>query len=97
MDDETGRFVDDNQRVVFIEDVEFHRSRSVDYDREMSGRDGRLVYSTAGGRVCPGCGWPADNCRCSKTNATAGGAVEACREAENGEEGPRRQNGHRDL
>jgi translation initiation factor 1 len=37
----------------------------------MSGRDGRLVYSTAGGRVCPGCGWPADNCRCSKTNATA--------------------------
>jgi len=27
---------------------------------------GRLVYSTGAGRVCPGCGWPADNCRCSK-------------------------------
>jgi translation initiation factor 1 len=36
----------------------------------MSARDGRLVYSTAGGRVCPVCGWPIDNCRCSKTNAT---------------------------
>jgi translation initiation factor 1 len=36
----------------------------------LSGRDGRLVYSTAGGRVCPGCGWPLDNCRCSKTKAT---------------------------
>lgn len=36
----------------------------------MSSRDGRLVYSTAGGRVCPGCGWPVDNCRCSRTNAT---------------------------
>lgn len=37
----------------------------------MSQRDGRLVYSTAGGRVCPGCGWPVDNCRCSKNTATA--------------------------
>jgi translation initiation factor 1 len=26
---------------------------------------GRLVYSTDVGRVCPGCGWPVDNCRCS--------------------------------
>jgi translation initiation factor 1 len=26
---------------------------------------GRLVYSTGAGRICPGCGWPADNCRCS--------------------------------
>jgi len=25
----------------------------------------RLVYSSGAGRVCPGCGWPADNCRCS--------------------------------
>lgn len=33
----------------------------------MSARDGRLVYSTASGRVCPGCGWPVDNCQCSKT------------------------------
>jgi translation initiation factor 1 len=26
----------------------------------------RLVYSSGAGRVCPGCGWPADNCRCSR-------------------------------
>jgi translation initiation factor 1 len=25
----------------------------------------RTVYSTGAGRVCPGCGWPADNCQCS--------------------------------
>jgi translation initiation factor 1 len=28
---------------------------------------GRLVYSTGAGRICPGCGWPADNCQCSKS------------------------------
>src|SRR5262245_59316861 len=33
----------------------------------------RLVYSTGAGRVCPGCGWPVDNCRCSKTSATESG------------------------
>jgi len=26
---------------------------------------GRTVYSTAVGRVCPKCGWPAADCRCS--------------------------------
>ena len=26
---------------------------------------GRLVYSTGVGRVCPGCGWPALDCKCS--------------------------------
>jgi translation initiation factor 1 len=26
---------------------------------------GRLVFSTDSGRVCPGCGWPAKDCRCS--------------------------------
>src|SRR5258708_39891056 len=26
----------------------------------------RMVYSTSVGRVCPGCGWPALDCRCSK-------------------------------
>ena len=32
----------------------------------MTGRDkGRIVYSTDVGRVCPGCGWPARECRCS--------------------------------
>ena len=29
----------------------------------------RLVYSSGAGRVCPGCGWPLDNCRCSKRGA----------------------------
>jgi translation initiation factor 1 len=27
----------------------------------------RTVYSTGAGRVCPGCGWPADDCRCSSS------------------------------
>jgi translation initiation factor 1 len=26
---------------------------------------GRLVYSTDVGRICPGCGWPARDCKCS--------------------------------
>jgi translation initiation factor 1 len=29
-------------------------------------RNDRTVYSTGSGRVCPGCGWPARECRCSK-------------------------------
>lgn len=29
----------------------------------------RLVYST-GGRVCPKCGWPEDNCQCSSNRKT---------------------------
>jgi translation initiation factor 1 len=24
------------------------------------------VYSSGAGRMCPACGWPADDCRCSK-------------------------------
>ena len=32
--------------------------------------DGRIVYSTGTGRVCPGCGWPAADCQCSKTAGT---------------------------
>src|SRR6187397_1662773 len=27
--------------------------------------DGRVVYSTGVGKVCPGCGWPAKDCKCS--------------------------------
>ena len=27
--------------------------------------DGRIVYSTGIGKVCPGCGWPAKDCKCS--------------------------------
>jgi translation initiation factor 1 len=26
---------------------------------------GRIVYSTGVGRVCPGCGWPSADCKCS--------------------------------
>jgi translation initiation factor 1 len=38
----------------------------------MRGRgDGRIVYSTGAGRICPGCGWPAADCRCSKAARTA--------------------------
>ena len=32
-------------------------------------QDGRLVYSTDLGRVCPGCGWPARDCKCSQKAA----------------------------
>jgi translation initiation factor 1 len=32
----------------------------------MSDRDkGRLVYSTGLGSICPGCGWPDRDCKCS--------------------------------
>jgi translation initiation factor 1 len=26
----------------------------------------RIVYSTGVGRICPGCGWPEAECKCSK-------------------------------
>src|SRR4029079_2623307 len=31
----------------------------------------RLVYSTGVGRVCPGCGWPERDCKCSTRAADA--------------------------
>jgi translation initiation factor 1 len=31
----------------------------------------RLVYSTQGGRVCGGCGWPVGNCQCSRRETDA--------------------------
>ena len=34
------------------------------------GEKGRLVYSSESGRMCPGCGWPTDNCQCAKRAAT---------------------------
>ena len=30
----------------------------------------RIVYSTGTGRICPGCGWPERDCKCSKNAAT---------------------------
>jgi translation initiation factor 1 len=35
----------------------------------------RLVYSTDRGRVCSGCGWPADNCQCSSSRSQTNAAV----------------------
>jgi translation initiation factor 1 len=32
----------------------------------VSDRGSRSVYETGKGRLCPKCGWPADDCRCSK-------------------------------
>lgn len=32
--------------------------------------NGRTVYSTDRGRICPGCGWPATNCQCSGRTAS---------------------------
>jgi len=29
----------------------------------------RPVYSTGGGRLCPTCGWPVDDCKCSSNFA----------------------------
>ena len=28
-------------------------------------RGGRIVYSTGIGKICPGCGWPDRDCKCS--------------------------------
>lgn len=42
--------------------------------------DGRIVYSTGVGRVCPTCGWPANDCKCSSkrtVDATVPGRIVA--------------------
>ena len=40
------------------------------HDRDMANRGGaRTVYSTAAGRICPGCGWPSGDCKCSRDAA----------------------------
>jgi len=36
-----------------------------------NGDRGRLVYSTGVGRICPGCGWPEKDCKCSSQRAPA--------------------------
>ncbi len=38
----------------------------------------RPVYETGRGRLCPKCGWPADDCRCSKRADEAVPAKIAC-------------------
>ena len=35
----------------------------------MRDRNVRTVYSTAAGRICPTCGWPAEDCKCSSSFA----------------------------
>jgi translation initiation factor 1 len=40
-------------------------------------QNGPFVYSTEKGRICAGCGWPADDCRCSKNVGPRGQAVPA--------------------
>jgi translation initiation factor 1 len=41
------------------------------YDRVMSDRDrARLVYSTGQGKICTGCGWPENDCKCSTRTAS---------------------------
>lgn len=38
----------------------------------MADRDkARLVYSTGAGRICSGCGWPENDCKCSTRRANA--------------------------
>lgn len=37
----------------------------------------RLVYTSHRGRVCPKCGWPADDCRCASQHAVENEAVPA--------------------
>jgi translation initiation factor 1 len=32
--------------------------------------NGKLVYSTGVGKICPTCGWPAADCKCSQNTAT---------------------------
>jgi translation initiation factor 1 len=45
----------------------YRRSHIIVKDRD----NGRLVYSTDRGRVCPGCGWPIGDCMCSSGRADA--------------------------
>jgi translation initiation factor 1 len=40
--------------------------------------DSRSVYQTGRGRVCPKCGWPADDCRCSTSGEEAVPSRIAC-------------------
>jgi hypothetical protein len=46
------------------------RTRRSGHRLMIAGMSGRIVYSTETGRICPGCGWPARDCKCSKGAAT---------------------------
>jgi translation initiation factor 1 len=37
----------------------------------MAGNNSKLVYSTGSGGVCPRCGWPQRDCKCSTRTAAA--------------------------
>jgi translation initiation factor 1 len=45
-------------------------SSTSDNDAMADRGNARIVYSTATGRICPGCGWPERDCKCSKNAAT---------------------------
>ena len=36
----------------------------------MADGNSRTVYATGSGRICSGCGWPSDDCKCSANAAT---------------------------
>src|SRR5438552_17076171 len=38
----------------------------VGYGSSAMTEKGRLVYSTGAGRICPDCGWPEHDCKCSR-------------------------------
>lgn len=40
---------------------------------EMNMNNKSLVYSTGYGRMCPRCGWPVDNCACSRKDSVPKG------------------------
>ena len=37
----------------------------------IAGMSARIVYSTEDGRICPACGWPSPDCKCSNRSARA--------------------------
>ncbi|MBU8871324.1 MAG: translation initiation factor Sui1 [Gemmatimonadales bacterium] len=49
--------------------------------RKNDQRPGSLVYSSEGGRMCPGCNYPVNDCRCRSTMpAPSGGPIRVSRE-----------------
>jgi translation initiation factor 1 len=52
-----------------------------------SAKDSALVYSTDRGRICPGCGHPADQCCCSKKSQPLGDGIVRISRETNGRKG----------